>query len=563
MAVSHRPRRTRDDAASWLRSSPSVQGRETTVAAVATEVLPGSAATVSPIARWAARARGWAPIGAPSGLMLGLALWGLGRPSMYGTEAVTYWAARLPVHALLHVLRHVDAVHGLYYALMHIVFLFGGGTIALRLPSAIAMTGAVALTGVLARQLSGSNRVALFAGLSMTTIPFVDTYAQGGRSYAIDAAAVLITSYLLLRALRPMPGGTDQSRRWWLAYGVALAVTGYLHEMTALVIVSHAVTLWWARTDRTRLRRWLVTVSCAVIALVPLIVVSALQQGQLSWVRPATFGTALSLVATYLGPSRIAMAVNGALIVVGAVANLRRYRSAPAITLVRFALPLLVLPPAVVLAESAITHPLYGGSRYFLYCAPGAALLVGAGIERVIRFVDQGRVRGAAWLVGTAIMVALLALQWPLQQRLRTPQGAPQDMHALSVYVHEHAHHGDGILYVARPFSVGQLAFPSDFGAVRDLVVASSPERSGTLYGTIKGSAGLRRAVLAERRVWLVGVPPKRSAAPTELRALEDGFHATSHHHVIGAWITLYVRNRVTNQNRARSETDIARVRLG
>jgi mannosyltransferase len=435
---------------------------------------------------------------------------------------------------------------------MHLVFLVGSGTVALRLPSAVAMTVAVALTGVLGRALSGSNRVAFFAGLSMTTIPFVDSYAQAGRSYAIDTAAVLVTCWLLLHALRTPDAVGNPSRRW-LAYAAALTISGYLHEMTALVVLSHLVTLLWARVGRVQLRRWGVAVGCALLALGPLVLASAQQQSQLSWVHPTTFATAFELLASYLGPSRITMAINLALIVIGLAAGLAVDRGRRGVTLVRFALPLLVLPPATAITESAITHPLYGGGRYFLYCVPGAALLVGAGAQQVTRRLDDRRPRTvgrpAAWLAGTALMAALLVLQWPLQQHQRTARGQVQDMLALSAFIQGHARPGDGILYEPRVYAEAPLAFPGYFRTVHDVALAESPQRSGTLYGTTKSAAATRDAILAERRVWLVG-PSAARPRPPDVRLLGQEFRAALRHRVKGAVITLYVRAPVEGYTR-------------
>ena len=45
---------------------------------------------------------------------------GLARASSMGNDEVaTRWAALLSLRELAHLLRHVDAVHGLYYLLMH------------------------------------------------------------------------------------------------------------------------------------------------------------------------------------------------------------------------------------------------------------------------------------------------------------------------------------------------------------------------------------------------------------------------------------------------------------
>src|SRR6059058_2447370 len=57
-------------------------------------------------------------------------------PSLWGDEAATLMSARRPVGSLLSMLTHVDAVHGLYYLMMHAwTAVFGISAFALRFPS--------------------------------------------------------------------------------------------------------------------------------------------------------------------------------------------------------------------------------------------------------------------------------------------------------------------------------------------------------------------------------------------------------------------------------------------
>ncbi|KOG89382.1 hypothetical protein ADK38_14590, partial [Streptomyces varsoviensis] len=60
----------------------------------------------------------------PAAVMLGLGLWGLDRGGMWRDEGATFQLARRSLPELWHALGHVDAVHGLYYLLMH--WLLGG-----------------------------------------------------------------------------------------------------------------------------------------------------------------------------------------------------------------------------------------------------------------------------------------------------------------------------------------------------------------------------------------------------------------------------------------------------
>lgn len=88
---------------------------------------------------------------------LALGLWGLSRQhSVWRDEAATWQVAGRSVSDIWHMLGQVDAVHGLYYLLMHGLFeCFGPSTTTLRLPSVLAMAVAAACATVIGHRLAG------------------------------------------------------------------------------------------------------------------------------------------------------------------------------------------------------------------------------------------------------------------------------------------------------------------------------------------------------------------------------------------------------------------------
>ncbi|MYS17804.1 glycosyltransferase family 39 protein, partial [Streptomyces sp. SID4982] len=146
----------------------------------------------------------------PAALATALGLWGLTRRgSMWRDESVTYQVAHRTPGELLELLGRIDAVHGLYYLLMHGVFaLWDGGLLALRLPSVLATALAAAGVGALGTRLAGP-RPGLLAGVLFALLPAIQWYAQEGRSYALVTAGVVWATYLLVRGLRSAAPG------WW------------------------------------------------------------------------------------------------------------------------------------------------------------------------------------------------------------------------------------------------------------------------------------------------------------------------------------------------------------
>ena len=303
-------------------------------------------------------------VAVPVAVMLALGLWGLDRGGMWGDEGVTYLVGRRTVPQIWHLLHGVDAVHGLYYLLMHAVLTVHPGEVTLRLPSvcgAAATAGLVAALGVrLARP-----RVGLWAGLLYAITPLTGHYAQEGRSYALVAAGVAGATLLLVRAL--------EGRPWW-PYGAVLAVTFLLHEFAVLVLCAHALTLAAARVPRATWLGWARATGVALGTLFPLAWVSQRQSAQVAWLRIPDWDTTERLARDFLAvtPTGIVFWTSLLLILLGLGTG----------RLASIALPLLLVPPVLLLTVSQF-RPLFH-ERYVLYALAGAPLLVAAGADRVV-----------------------------------------------------------------------------------------------------------------------------------------------------------------------------------
>ncbi|WP_405849402.1 glycosyltransferase family 39 protein [Streptomyces sp. NBC_01518] len=299
--------------------------------------------------------------------MLALGLWGLDRGGMWGDEGVTFLVGRRTVPQIWHLLHGVDAVHGLYYLLMHAVLAVHPGEVALRLPSVCGATATAGLVAALGVRLA-RPRVGLWAGLLYAITPLTGHYAQEGRSYALVAAGVAGATLLLVRALE------EPLRRSWWPYGAVLAVTFLLHEFAVLVLCAHALTLAAARVRREVWLGWGCAVGVALGALLPLAWVSQRQSAQVAWLRIPDWDTTERLARDFLAitPTGIVFWTSLLLILLGLGSG----------RLTSVALPLLLLPPVLLLTVSQF-RPLFH-ERYVLYALAGAPLLVAAGADRVL-----------------------------------------------------------------------------------------------------------------------------------------------------------------------------------
>ncbi|MGW5614264.1 glycosyltransferase family 39 protein [Streptomyces sp. NPDC003877] len=476
---------------------------------------------------------------------MALGLWGIERQhSMWRDESVTYQVAHRPLGELGTLLEHIDAVHGLYYLVMHGVFaLWDGGLVALRLPSVAATALAAAGVSAIGRRLAGP-RAGLAAGLVLAALPVVQEFAQEGRSYALVCAGVTWATHAFLRAL------DARGARWWTAYGLLLAVTCWLHVFAGLALLAHGLTLVLLRAPRTARRRWCAAAAGVVLGVLPLALVSAGQsQRQLGWLGRPGLGMWLQFLA---------LAAAGALM---ARLLLRRFGDPDRDgdrRLVALALPLLTVPAGVLLTVSLVT-PWYV-ERYVLYGMTGLALLAGAGLDRAVarrhRLAPALRVLTAGLLAGAALAVLL-----PWSLLVRSPESRKDDVVAVARAVEQAARPGDAVLFLPSRRREWLLSFPEVHARLHDLALAESPGASGTLQGTEVTEGVLRSRLLAADRVIALTDPVGQpfDTVPQEVvkrRVLRTSFQVCARTAVRGAQVVVYARPGHCARGERRFEAD-------
>ncbi|WP_243769186.1 glycosyltransferase family 39 protein [Streptomyces cyanogenus] len=463
-----------------------------------------------------------AAVGLPALVMLALGLWGLDRGGMWRDEAVSYQVGRRTVPQIWRLLHDVDAVHGLYYLLLHAVLAVHPGEVVLRLPSLCAAAGTAGLVAALGMRLV-RPRVGLWAGLLYAVTPMAGHYAQEGRSYAIVAAGATGATLLFVRAVQ---GGS-----WW-PYGVVLGLTCWLHEFAVLLLLAHAVSLALARSPGRVWRGWGCAAVAVVLALLPMVVVSRAQAAQLAWLRAPTTETARRLLSMFLGPTDEVFWVCLGLGVLGLAGLVGRRGE---VTCAGVAFPVVVLPPVALMLASQMS-PLYV-DRYVLYALSGAPLLVACGAERAARVArvvgrlragsrsrrgapaalsdgrphDDGRPRTPPLLplpYGTLTGVLALALsllhQFPLLQKDREPGHRPDDLGAVSRLAARNLPPGASVLFFPGSMRNAALTYPGAFRGIRDVALVTGAAESGTLYGREAGPVEVRRRLARLDRVWVV-----------------------------------------------------------
>jgi mannosyltransferase len=470
-----------------------------------------------------ARRRLAAPLGV--GLLgLVISLVGINVPSVWYDESATIISATRSWDQLWAMVGTVDAVHALYYSAMHLVFdLVGYSPLALRVPSAIAVGVAAALTVVLGRVLD-RPRLGAIAGIVFCLLPRTTWMGTEGRSYAATAAMAVLVTILLVLASR------STRRVLWVLYAVAVVVSVLLFVYLAFVIAAHALTMAvWFASSRSRawppVARWVRWAGLATLVVVPFALAVIAQSGQLHWLDRPDGGTLRRVLVGQWFYTSVPFAVVGwLLIAAGAVVLLRHARGLSVASVV---LPALVLPTLALLAVSLTVTPIYS-PRYLSMCLPFVALVIGAAIDRL------------RLLPVTVVALAVLAsLALPQIDAQRQPEAKENTSWAAVADLIADSRASDGpdsstaIVYgnVARhPIASTRViaySYPEAFEGTVDVTLGTPAAETGALWETrIPLAEGLPRLVGADV-VYLV-TSTTRDRRPETTETLADaGWHVT------------------------------------
>jgi mannosyltransferase len=504
------------------------------------------------------------PSAVPGVLMFGIALISAGRPVLSWDEVATADVAHRTPGQIWDLMQKVDAVFGPYYFFMHFWTSVVGDTVLdLRLPSIIAMAGAVALAGELGRRLS-SPLIGVMTGLLLCLIPNTSRYAAEARPYAF-ACLFSALAFLFLYLALERPGV------WrWLGYGLSVVFLGLSHIIALTTLGAHlAVLCFHQRTMRSRrvVIGWCATVGAALLILLPVALLGMGQQEQqVAWVAPLTLRVLRSSPGEIVGSVEAGWLLLGLVLAaawrpVQHLAEVALLAVVPIVVLAAASVVdtplwvarylLIVLAPAAMLAAVSAVGPLRGvaapGSPRDV-AAPGSPREVAApGSPRGV--AASGRLRGRNWevVVRSVVVLAVFAFAaYPGQRAVRAADAKNgSDYRTAGSIIRANQQPGDGLVIKAksRALRAGiDYYLRDDPGRPRDLLEQRSAAEVASLYAQEFPDSAAH--VTGVRRVWLF-VPGRNRSDPTtqrpELRALlQTQYQRIGLWHMNGATLGLY-----------------------
>lgn len=477
--------------------------------------------------------------------------------SMWVDEAATISVASRSLSDLWRVSNVIDAVHGVFYLLMHFWFdLVGISDVSVRLPSAIAVGIATAGVIVLARLLD-SPKTAVTAGLIFAILPRVSGMGIEGRSYAATAAVAVWMTVLFVSLCR-RPTTTK-----YVGYAILGAFAGSLNIFLVLLLGAHGLTL--LASARYRFRRvfwtWLATAVAALLGAMPVLLTAVSQSAQIGPTRLSAFGYARSVLVNqwFLAETPTIFLSGGGSIAAGPGSQLWRPASVllavlcwaviargvlragsdepqdGSISMRNLLLPWLLAPTVILVSYAVFATPIYN-PRYLSFCTPALAILLGHGLVS-LRTLPT-RMRWLRW-VAPVLVVALALPVYVSQRTVYAKSGA--DWSEVAEFVRARRAPEQGVYFAPRTppktEAVGltsrtaQVLYPGAFAGVRDLTIVSTAAADANLVGRsqLLGAStdrlvGLTTVFVIQRRDY----PVDQLAQDTELLEA-SGFRAADH----------------------------------
>jgi mannosyltransferase len=427
-----------------------------------------------------------------------------GSVPLWWDEAATVSVATRSPGDIWSVLQKTDMNMGAYYFGLHgLLDLTGVSSLALRLPSVIAITATIVFSALVARRLF-NPRVGLLTGVFVATSTVLIEAAHEARAYAVGTGLVALVTWLFVVAVQ------DRRRRTVVAYAVVLAAALYIVPTVAFIVPVHVVALLLAREKTWT--KWCVVYAAVAVAVAPVIVgVWSVGAGQVSYQeRP---GLAALLARGWELAGGVAQDPSGGWswqgnVLAAVVVALAATGAATLVVRARHGLPawkagLVVgwaLVPILGLWVASQVQPLFA-VRYINYSLPGVAALAAVGLLAVVEHWRHVSVVALVVVTG-AVVVGRLGPQ-PYQWAISAEDAAA------SRFIEAHVRPGDVLLFSPewrRPLAEWNLGgVPGQrLRLPLDVIVARNGRSRDDLWATQIQTGTIGGKMAGASRVWIL-----------------------------------------------------------
>ncbi len=351
--------------------------------------------------------------------------------SLWGDEATSVLIASQPYAKMMQTLRQVDAVHALYYSLLHFWLHFGHAAIVIRSLSVLFALGASIAIGSIALLMFGEN-CALGAIAVLATSQFFLFFADEARSITLSVMTCSLLALSFWRVVKLQRG------RDIVVCSLFAVIAVYTNFIALLFIAGLAASLGLMRLKRNTIILLIGTSAAACLAIVPLVLlIRENSVRQVGWIARGKPTQIFHIVSGILGGSfgtgsvshvsgLLAVVCVSALMIVGFIGGWRSSDTRANVIAVSL---WFVVPLALGVAVDHFIQPILI-ERYFSFTLIPVALLAGNGlltIQRVSRPLVAYAIVGVLGVISIHGLLTVQREDWRSVSRLLTQNASPAD----------------------------------------------------------------------------------------------------------------------------------------
>jgi uncharacterized membrane protein len=295
---------------------------------------------------------------------------------------------------MLEYFRKYENNMSLYYITLHgWTRVFGDSEVAAHSLSLLYASFTLPVFYKLARVWLNKS-TALLCGILLAANPLFVFFSLEVRSYAMLVLACTISTLIFVRLARK-PGLVLA-----ICYGLSVVMATYAHYFGILLILVHALTIPWRKLTRSQIIFFFVSGCVILSGILPLLIFQQQNESQVAWLTKPDLKYLWYTCKDLVGGGYDFLILLFCLFFV-VKKGYWKYASDDEVILRRLALAWTLVPTLLLFVFSYLEKPVFL-TRYFVWCVPGAVLL----ISLIISYTGWDyKSKSVVWLLLSVIMI--------------------------------------------------------------------------------------------------------------------------------------------------------------
>jgi uncharacterized membrane protein len=295
---------------------------------------------------------------------------------------------------MLEYFRNYENNMSLYYITLHgWTRVFGDGEVATHSLSLLYASFTLPVFYKLARVWLNKS-TALLSGVLLASNPLFVFYSLEARSYSMLVLASTISTLIFVRLARKPGIGLA------ICYGLSVVIATYIHYFGILLILVHALTISWRKLTGLQIRLFFVSGCVILSGILPLFLFQQQNKSQVAWLTKPDLKHLWYTCKDLVGGGYDFLILLFCLFFV-VKKGYWKYASNNEVFLRRLALAWTLVPTLLLFVFSYLEKPVFL-TRYFVWCVPGAVLL----ISLIISYTGWDyKSKSVVWFLLSIIMI--------------------------------------------------------------------------------------------------------------------------------------------------------------